>query len=170
VILLSHYRGFYSRSALFLHHNAFNRTLFVLLQSSTSSSLAITRVVHFQTAKRRDCSRPLLPKMHVEIQAAIVLLLAAHSSAIDTVSIAQTVQAGTDVPVSITTDFGQGRYSVDAQWEHYRLYLSEDKVHYKLTPMCKHSARFCVHSLIRYRLPQSYPRLEHNKHHRKHST
>lgn len=79
--------------------------------------------------------------MRINVQVANLLSLVVACAAIDSVSVAKTVQAGTDISVSITTDFSKGAYSVDAHWEHYRLYLSEDQEYWVLYPLCEHLER-----------------------------
>lgn len=58
--------------------------------------------------------------------------------AIKTVSAPATVTAGVEFPVSIAFDFDEGEYSIDRQWQSYRLYLSNSEAYYGINwPMCK---------------------------------
>lgn len=67
----------------------------------------------------------------------VIALYASSAYAIKTVSAPATVTAGVEFAVSITFDFDQGEYSVDRQWENYRIYLSDSEGYYGINwPMC----------------------------------
>jgi hypothetical protein len=71
---------------------------------------------------------------------AVVALGASSAYAIKTVSAPATVTAGVEFPMSIAFDFDQGEYSIDKQWQNYRVYLSDDEGYYGINwPMCTNS-------------------------------